>query len=99
MQRLPVRAEHEILRIGQEAVANAAQHSLASTITVHLAYTPTALRLEITDDGRGFDPGQLKSDGTHLGLAGMRERARRIGGVLEITSQPQAGTTVVFCYS
>jgi signal transduction histidine kinase len=50
------------------------------------------VRLRVTDDGRGFDPGAVP-DG-HLGLAGMRARAERLGGRLEVTSAPGRGTTV-----
>ncbi len=95
LRRLPIRCEHEMLRITQEAVANAARHSHAKNIGVTLDYSQTAVRIEVKDDGIGFSPGGIKSDGTHLGLVGMRERARRIGAVLELQSHPGTGTQVI----
>ncbi|MDB6072143.1 MAG: sensor histidine kinase, partial [Verrucomicrobiales bacterium] len=98
-RRLPVRTEHELLRIVQEAVANAAQHSRAGHIHVSLDFPDNGTRVEIRDDGTGFDPDTLSSDGTHLGLAGMRERARRLGGVLEIDSKSSTGTRITLTLS
>jgi signal transduction histidine kinase len=82
----------EIYRIIQEALANAARHSGASG--AHLAITRHADRLlvEIADDGRGFDPAEVAESG--IGLAGMLERARLLGGQLSITSSLERGTLV-----
>ena len=87
--------QHEIYRIGREALVNAFCHSEAKRIELELAYSDSELHVRIRDNGRGIDPQVLENgrDG-HWGLAGMRERATRIGGVLKILSSPAAGTEV-----
>ena len=58
--------------------------------------SPPELRVEIVDDGIGFDPGSIPADRpAHLGLAGMRERASLLGGRLDVSSERDLGTTVV----
>jgi len=83
----------QLLRIGQEALTNALHHGQASAIAVTLTFTPAALRLCVTDDGRGFafDSLHMKAG---FGLTGMRERAIQIGAALELTSEPGRGTRV-----
>lgn len=98
-RRLPIRSEHELLRIAQEAVANAARHSAATKIRVTLDYEARAVRLEVRDDGTGFLAGEVSANGTHLGIVGMRERTRRIGGAFEIISQKDAGSRVIVTLS
>lgn len=94
--RLPGHGEHQVLRIAQEAVANAAKHAEAATIRVQLGYRPGGLTLEVFDDGRGFNPAAAgaPTGGGGLGLATMRERAARLGARLTLTSEPGAGTRV-----
>jgi signal transduction histidine kinase len=83
-----------LLRIAQEAIANAARHAGAGHIHVDLRQERNAVRLRVTDDGRGFDVGAtLGADTGHYGLKGMQERARRIGARLTVTSSA-AGTVV-----
>ncbi|HWA94383.1 MAG TPA: two-component regulator propeller domain-containing protein [Terracidiphilus sp.] len=87
--------EREILRIAQEALHNVKKHAQAAHVFVQLEYGPEEIALEVRDDGRGFD--RDKGEGTrpgHYGMTGMRERAETIGGRLEVTSEPGAGTTV-----
>jgi signal transduction histidine kinase len=86
--------DREILRIAQEALHNALRHAGASKVAVRLRRDDGVVRLEVADDGAGFDPGAPGLRGTHLGLTSMEERARRVGGRLEILSAPGAGTTV-----
>jgi signal transduction histidine kinase len=79
-----------VLRIAQEALHNALRHAEATRIRVRL----TADGVEVTDDGVGFQPDSQELRSRHLGLTSMEERARELGGRLEIRSGPGAGTTV-----
>ena len=94
-RRLPSNIEHQLLRIGQEAMLNAVRHSGATTITMHLRFDEDAVELTVTDDGRGFDS-SLGTEGTtdHYGLTTMRERAEQAGGRLLTTSTPGHGTRI-----
>ena len=85
--------EHNLLRIAQEAVNDAVQHSGARNIELNLKTGDNVLQLEIRDDGAGFDPGLAKPG--HFGLQGMRERAIKIGAAWKLTSEPGAGTRIV----
>jgi signal transduction histidine kinase/ligand-binding sensor domain-containing protein len=90
---LPPGTEQEILRVAQEAIHNVSRHAGARKLSVQLEYGPQEIALEVRDDGQGFAPDEAPAPG-HYGLTGMRERAAVIGGKLEITSEPGAGTTV-----
>ncbi len=93
---LSPKVEDNLLRVGQEAVTNSLKHSQATQIRIVLDYQPTFVRLSIHDNGQGFEPnGLMAANGGHFGLIGMRERAKQIGGKLEIRSRPGAGTDVV----
>ncbi len=81
-----------IVRISQEALRNVHQHSGATRVGLSVWALDGAVRLEIQDDGQGFDPDQHSEPG-HLGLVAMRERAEAIGGSFTIESRP-GGTTV-----
>jgi signal transduction histidine kinase len=84
----------EILRIAQEALHNALRHAGAEHVIVRLRADNEELVLEVDDDGVGFDPSAPKLRSKRLGLTSMEERARRLGGRLEIDSAPGAGTSV-----
>jgi signal transduction histidine kinase len=87
--------QHEIYRIGREALINAFRHSGAKRVELKLQYSDSELCMRIRDDGCGIDPEVLKKGrDLHWGLGGMRERATRIGGLLKILSSPTAGTEV-----
>jgi signal transduction histidine kinase len=86
--------DREILRIAQEALQNAVKHAKARRVAVLLRADDDRLLLEVEDDGVGFDPSAQTTRAHRLGLTSMEERARRIGGTLEIRSTPGAGTTV-----
>ena len=87
--------KHHLLRIAQEAITNSVRHASAKTITIALNYEPTEVSLTITDDGNGFVPNDVLDRGIgHFGLRGLRGRARKIDGQLQIQSAPGAGTTV-----
>jgi two-component system NarL family sensor kinase len=90
---LPARIEAGLYRIAQEALANVAQHAGVGYASLHLEIMPNRVRLEITDQGQGFDPALIPSG--RFGLQGMNERARLMGGELQIVSAPGRGTRVV----
>jgi PAS domain S-box-containing protein len=85
------RASVELLRILQEALANVRRHSAARSVEVRLWTDDEAVRLEVADDGRGFDPGTASAG---VGLSAMRERVEELGGEIEVSSRPGAGTKV-----
>jgi signal transduction histidine kinase len=87
--------ENHLLRIAQEAMTNAVKHGAARRVQFELSYTEQKIELKISDDGRGFDPdGTSATEAGHFGLLGMRERANKMGGVLNIASSPGNGTVV-----
>jgi signal transduction histidine kinase len=93
---LPPRVDFHLLRIAQEAATNALKHARARRIDIHLDHQPARVALTIRDDGDGFDPaaaGQARP-APHFGLLGMRERAARIGALIEVDSAPGRGCTV-----
>lgn len=89
---LQPKTEDEIVRIAQEAIANAVRHSEASAIDTNLVFDGSAVRLTVSDNGRGMR--SVEPVDGHYGLTGMRERARNIGGELQVASRPGEGTTV-----
>jgi signal transduction histidine kinase/ligand-binding sensor domain-containing protein len=89
-------AVEELYWIGREALFNAYQHAQASHVELELVYGD-AFGLQVRDDGAGMRP-DVQGDGSragHWGVPGMRERARALGGSLEIWSKSGAGTEVV----
>jgi len=84
--------EQQLLRIGQEAVFNAATHGQPTRVYVEVEYTKSTSILRVSDDGCGFSPTYTSDD--HFGLRIMRERAQQVGGYLEIRSNPGQGTTI-----
>ena len=86
----------EFLRIGVEALTNAFRHSEATTVELTIDYREDLLTLSVRDNGRGFDATDLQRPvaAGHFGLVGMRERATRIGAMLEIESDPVSGSHI-----
>lgn len=88
VEKLPP-LEHEqrlaLFRIAQEALTNAVRHAGAKSVSMTLAARPEAVVLSVKDDGRGFDPNE-RGRGGGLGLVGIRERTRGVGGELRIDS-------------
>jgi PAS domain S-box-containing protein len=96
-RRLTPEIELAVFRIAQEVLSNVRRHSLASSVAMNLDFGPDALTLVIKDNGQGFDIPQRTSDlalSGKLGIIGMRERARLIGGTIIVQSEKGAGTTV-----
>jgi ligand-binding sensor domain-containing protein/signal transduction histidine kinase len=85
----------EIYRIGREALANTFRHARATRVEVELDYGEHCFRLKVRDDGQGFESDVASSERSrHWGISGMRERAERLGGRLELWTRPNAGTEV-----
>lgn len=96
-RRLPIDRELAVFRIGQSALHNVERHAQANGVTIELTFDRDAVRLEISDDGAGFEvPKNLEElpESGRLGLIGMHERAELAGGKLEIDSRPGMGTSV-----
>jgi len=93
--KLPEETEQHLLRIAQEAVTNAVKHSRASEVRIQLGMERRKLSLRVADNGQGFEQTEAFSEvGGHFGLLGMRERAERLGGELQLHSKPGQGTEV-----
>jgi len=90
-QKLPPEWEANLLRIGQEVLTNVLRHARASTFNVLLVFDSGEIRLNLRDDGCGFDP-KRRHEG--FGLQGMRERAEGMGGQLSIESANGKGTMI-----
>jgi signal transduction histidine kinase len=90
-RRLPAATEVVLLRTGQEALANVRKHAAAHNVAVRLCYTSDRVRLEVTDDGAGFDRAVVNGG---YGLRGMRARVDEAGGTIAVRSAPAEGTSV-----
>ena len=84
--------EHKtcVYRLVQEALHNAVRHSGARNATIRVEQSARGILVQVIDDGRGFDPGRARG----LGLLGMEERVKRLGGTFRVDSQPGKGVTV-----
>jgi signal transduction histidine kinase len=95
-RKLPAVTEHNLLRVAQEALANALKHSGAKQIMIVLEYEPSQIQLSISDDGHGFDiTTDSQASGGHFGLLDMRERAEKIGARFSLASLPGHGTEIL----
>jgi len=95
--RLPPEVETTLFRVAQEALTNVRKHARASVVHVVLDRPGTGVRLQVTDDGRGFVPEEspkTNGPGERVGLSGMRERLALLGGRFELMSEPGTGTTL-----
>jgi signal transduction histidine kinase len=88
---LPEPHRTSVYRIVQEALTNCVRHAQATRVQVSLARRGDALEVSIGDDGVGFDAARPRSG---LGLRGIKERVRDLGGSVTVTTAPQAGTTI-----
>jgi signal transduction histidine kinase len=91
---LPIETVAELLALTREALSNVARHAAASHAWVRLDADADAIRLELADDGRGFDASRAAKGGHH-GLANMRSRADALGAEFRIESGPGAGTRII----
>ena len=91
-ERLPLAIEEVLYRISQEALHNVVKHAGARQVRLEVGRIASGVRLRVHDDGKGFDPARVP-DG-HLGLAGMRARADKVGARFSVKSVPGEGTTI-----
>jgi signal transduction histidine kinase len=94
LENLPDAHAIALFHICQEALANIAKHAQASKVEILVWTTTDRVLMEVQDDGRGFDPGQVRVTLGH-GISNMQTRARNVGGDLEITTEPGEGTTIM----
>ena len=90
-EQLPDETKICVYRLVQEALNNAAAHASAKNARVSVTQVPERLEVEIKDDGQGFDPQRVRG----MGLLGMEERVKRLGGKLKIESRAGHGTRIV----
>lgn len=84
-----------LVRTARGALANVREHAGAGRVALTLTYQLDEVVLDVRDDGRGFDPAQVRPSGTRgRGITGIRERAAGLGGSTEVESAPGEGTTV-----
>jgi signal transduction histidine kinase len=103
-ERLPIGAQESIFRIAQEALGNVARHARAQNVSVRFGVMENDdngvprnaphVYLEVIDDGQGFE---LSNPSSGMGLGNMRGRASRLGGTVDLQSEPSKGTTLKMC--
>jgi len=91
-ERLAQPLESALFRVLQEALNNARKHSQSDRIRINLSQDARRVRVEVRDWGVGFDPANIGDD--HFGLRGIRQRARLLGGTVEIEAKPDEGTRI-----
>jgi signal transduction histidine kinase len=92
-EQLTPLVRQELYQIAQEALNNALKHARAQSVRILLDFRENGTRMEVSDDGCGFEPEKADRSGG-LGLRGMRERVQGIGGTLRVESSPSKGTTI-----
>jgi len=93
-ENLDAEIQTTCFRIGQEAITNAVRHANATRIDVDLRCENGNLRLQVRDNGRGFDADAVQAQAVGLGLVGIKERAVLVDARAKIISSPNNGTTV-----
>jgi ligand-binding sensor domain-containing protein/signal transduction histidine kinase len=89
-------ADRNLLLVAREAIWNALAHGQPRHIAIELTFGPESAALEVTDDGRGFEPSTARgAENGHFGILGMRERVEHLGGAFEIRSGPGEGARVL----
>ena len=95
--RLPSSAEIAVYRIVQEALTNIRKHAMASHVSLRLVFWDDYFRIELRDDGKGFDVARTLESAIseqHMGLLGMQQRVEWLGGTFKVESGQGAGTTI-----
>lgn len=95
--KLPMKVEAALLRIAQGAVGNVVKHSEATRARITVTYAPGEVRVDVVDNGHGFDVTAVQNKPAglgHIGLSAMRRRAEELGGEVIIESTPGSGTAV-----
>jgi signal transduction histidine kinase len=90
---LPPAVEEALFAIAVEALNNALKHAAATSVTVRLQAQSDCVKMEVVDNGRGFDPQRIEET-WGMGLKNMRERVEQLNGKLVIISEPGEGTCV-----
>jgi ligand-binding sensor domain-containing protein/signal transduction histidine kinase len=86
---------HVVLMVAREAVSNAVRHAQPQAVRVYVHFAAGSLRLQVIDDGRGFNSEKALTTGAgHFGLVGMRERVEGVGGRFEVKTSPGDGTAL-----
>lgn len=93
-QALPRQTQEVIYRVSQESLQNIAKHSQATHVNLSLREADKSIRLSVVDNGAGFSAEAAPGKPMSFGLAGMRERARLLGGALDIRSRPGKGVAI-----
>jgi signal transduction histidine kinase len=94
-RRFPAAFETALFRVCQEAMSNIAHHAQAESVLIQLSEREGVIRIEIEDDGRGFEPENVShAERRHFGLMGIEERVDILGGKVKIDSAPGQGTRV-----
>jgi signal transduction histidine kinase len=94
-QELPSEIKTTLFRIAQEALTNVIKHANAETVEIFLAYENSGVKLQVRDDGAGFDPQKIgNTSRPSWGLVGMEERTALLGGVFNIITAPRKGTMI-----
>lgn len=94
LSRTPTPFCEHVLRAITEGLTNVARHAHAHTVWIHVTQHDEVLTVEVRDDGIGFDPALIETQIGHYGLLGMRERAKLVGGFLEMKTAIGVGTTL-----
>lgn len=89
-------ATHEVMMTAREALSNAVTHANPNKVEISISFSEHDLRMQIRDDGCGFDPNLTSPQNGHYGVLGMRERVELLGGKLTIASSAAQGTAVKF---
>ncbi|MES1256787.1 MAG: two-component regulator propeller domain-containing protein, partial [Acidobacteriota bacterium] len=90
--------DRTLLLVGREALRNSVAHGKPARISVRIAFDPASVRMDVRDDGKGFDSARAALDPKdRFGITGMRERIEQLGGTFHLHSRPGEGTVVTVC--